>query len=85
MGYEYPLPYWRGGSWHSNPSLVKSAGPERVASDQPAPDDWKPNPLLGFTHVWSSRSTGEVIAVAELGEPLVLGEHEPLLWEGDQS
>lgn len=48
--------------------------------------DFEPPPFLGFTHVvWSKRSTGEVIAVAELGEPVRPGDHEPLLWEGDQA
>ena len=34
--------------WLYGPSLIKSGGPERVATEDP-PDDWQPAPFLGFT------------------------------------
>jgi hypothetical protein len=55
----------------------------RVSAEDADPA-YEPPPLLGFTHVvWTKRSTGEVIAVAELGEPQAPGDRDPLLWQDD--
>lgn len=61
------------------------SGPVRTVTGDEDPD-FEPPPFLGFTHVvWWKPETGEVLAVAELGEPIAADDHEPLLWEGDQA
>jgi hypothetical protein len=80
-------------SWDDDPSVILSGGPVRVTSDEDP--DYVPPPFLGFGRlVWSNRDTGEVLAVAWLGEPQLSdpgadlsGFITPRLWqdEADQA
>ena len=61
-------------------ALHFAPGPQPTITGQDNDVEDRP---AGFI-IWSSRSTGEVLAVAELGEPIAYDDHDPLLWNGDQ-
>ena len=46
---EFSVPdlYYAGRTFEP-PAVFDNGGPDRVVTDQPAPDDWRPRPLLAF-------------------------------------
>jgi hypothetical protein len=57
-----------GSVWLPTPALSKGGGPERVTSEEP-PEDWQPQPFLGFTGTHAVDQSSS----------------DPAVWDGDQA